>query len=137
MPGPAFTVAAAAALVMLAGCGDDGGPEPDTSPPRVVSTEPADGATGVARDARVRIFFDEAIDNQQVTWDDMLHMIGPNGQNLYGNGSYDLEEHVATLSMAFDFLPGATYTVVLGRGLCDLLGNCMTEGYEFSFTAAD
>jgi len=136
-PGRVLAVAVATAMLLLAGCGDDGGPEPDTSPPQVVSTDPADGATGVARDQRIKIFFDEAIDNQRVTWDDMLHMVGPNDQNLYGNGSYDLEEHAATLSMAFDFLPGATYKVVLERGLCDLVGNCTTAGYEFSFTASD
>ncbi len=137
MSGPALTLAAVAAALVLAGCGDDGGPEPDTSPPQVVQTEPADGATGVAADARIRIWFDEAIDNQRVTWDDILYLIGPNDQILYGNGSYDLEEHAATLTTAFDFLPGATYTLVLGRGLCDLLGNCMTEGLEFSFTATE
>lgn len=132
-----FPAALIASALLLAGCGDDGGPEPDTSPPQVVRSEPADGATGVAADARIRIWFDEAIDNQRVAWDDMLYLVGPTGQNMYGNGSYDLQEHVATLSTAFDFLPGATYTVVLGRGLCDLQGNCMTEGYEFNFTAVE
>ncbi|MFN2169211.1 MAG: Ig-like domain-containing protein, partial [Anaerolineae bacterium] len=46
-----------ASALLWAGCGDDGGPEPDTSPPQVVRTEPVDGATGVAAGARIRIWF--------------------------------------------------------------------------------
>lgn len=123
------------ALVAVA-CGSEPEPEPDTSAPVVVRTEPPDGASGVARSVQIRVWFDEAVDNRRVEWDDALHLVRADGANLYGNGSYDLGQYVATLSMAMELMAGQTYQVVLERGICDLEGNCMAAPVRWSFTVA-
>ncbi len=122
----------------LAGCGGgDGEPEPDTSPPRVLRTEPAADAVGVDPGVRIQVWFDEPVDNQRAAWDDQLHLLRPDGVALYGNGSYDLQAHQATLALAADLLPGSTYEAVLERGVCDLAGNCTTAAHRWRFTIAD
>ncbi len=131
--GPFGFPAVAAAALLICGCGSEEGPEPDLSPPAVVETEPAAGAVGVPSDARIRVWFDEAVDNTRIVWDDHLHLV-LDGSNWYGNGSYDLEQHVATLALAFDLAPGRTYQTVLLRGVCDMAGNCTTGPYTWSFT---
>ena len=118
-----------------AGCGDDD-PGPDLAPPAIERTEPAADATGVSRTTQVKVFFDEALDNTRIGWDDQLHLVRPDGANLYGNGSYDLAAHVATLTMAIELEAGATYQVVLERGICDLNNNCTTEASQWSFRVA-
>ena len=124
--------------VLAAACGgtDTGGVEPDTTPPVVVRTEPADGASGVANDVKIKVWFDEAVDNKKGGWDDLLHLRKPDGTNLYGNSSYDLEQHVVSLNMSIDLMAGQTYTAVLEKGICDLAGNCMGEGLTWTFTIA-
>ncbi len=118
------------------GCGSESQPEPDTAAPLVVRTEPVDGATGVDPAIKIKVWFDEQVDNRRVEWDDALHLIRADGVSLYGNGSYDLGQHVATLSLAIKLMAGQTYQVVLERGICDLEGNCMAEPVRWSFTVA-
>lgn len=122
----------------LAGCGGAGGePEPDTTAPQVLRTEPAAGAVGVDPGTRLRVWFDEPVDNQRAVWDDQLYLLRPDGVAMYGNGSYDLQARQATLALAADLLPGTTYEAVLERGVCDLAGNCTTAAHRWSFTIAD
>ena len=131
-----FGFSAVAAALLICGCGSEED-RPDLSPPAVVETEPADGAVGVPRDAIIRVWFDEAVDNTRIDrWGDHLHLV-LDGSNLYGNGSYDLEQHVATLALAFDLAPGETYQAVIEHGVCDMAGNCTTEPDTWSFTAEE
>lgn len=127
----------AAGVLVLAGCGEDKPePEPDTTAPVVVRTEPEDGASGVARDVTIQLWFDEAVDNSRGGWDDRLHLRRSDGTNLYGNGSYDLKQYIATLNMSMELMPGETYTAVLEKGVCDMAGNCMADGLTWTFTIA-
>jgi hypothetical protein len=112
-----------------AGCGDDNGP--DTSPPKVESTQPAGDATGVAPDAKIHIVFDEAIDRNTLD-SNMFHL-----QGLWGTVSYDLATFQATLSLMANLDDGATYQAVLEPGVRDLAGNRMNEEYRWSFTIAE
>jgi hypothetical protein len=43
---------------------------------------------------------------------------------------------MATLTMAIELEPGATYRAVLERGICDLNNNCTTEASQWSFSVA-
>ena len=58
-------LAGLALALAAAGCarvGPPGGGPEDTTPPEIVSTEPADGATEVTRDASLRLVFSEDMD---------------------------------------------------------------------------
>lgn len=112
-----------------AGCGDNGGP--DTSAPKVQSTDPASDATGVAPDSKIHIVFDEAIDRNTLDAN-MFHLEG-----LWGTVSYDLATFQATLSLMANLDNGATYQAVLEPGVRDLAGNRMNEEYRWSFTVAE
>ncbi len=125
-------------ILSITACGPDdpSQPQPDTTAPVVVRTEPEDGATNVAKDAAIRIWFNEPVDNSKGGWDDIFHLRTADGTSLYGNGSYDLKQHVATLNMAMDLLPSETYTAVLEKGVCDMAGNCMPTSYTWTFSIA-
>jgi len=119
--------------LLAAGCGGDGGePGPDTAPPGVLSTVPADGETGVDPEASIHLVFDEEIDRPTLV-EEMLHL-ERDGQPLYGKVSYDLDQHRATLSMKISLEAGTTYQAVLEPGVRDLAGNRMSRAHRWSFT---
>lgn len=121
------------ALGLAAGCGGDGqDPGPDTTPPGVLSTEPADGAVDVDPDVKLHLVFDEEIDNNSL-YDELFHL-ERDAQPLYGKVSYDLEQHQATLSMMISLDAGVTYQAVLEPGVRDLTGNRMPQAHRWSFT---
>lgn len=122
----------AAGLVWLAGCGDEG---PDKTPPGIESTFPADSATGVAPGVNLLIQFDEAIDRNSIN--DTIFHAAQGGQSLFGNVSYDLALHQATLSLVIDLQAGVTYQGVLEPGVRDLAGNRRAESFSWSFTVAE
>jgi hypothetical protein len=123
-------------VVQGASCGGDNGGEngPDTTPPGILSTQPEEGATGVPPDVKIHVVFDEAIERASIN-SDVFHLeLG--GQPRYGNVSYDLDRHRATLSMMGELDAGAAYQAVLEPGVRDLAGNRMNQAYRWSFTVA-
>jgi len=118
-------------LLCLGGCGGAQQELPDTQPPQIVATVPADGAEGVALDALVEIQFDEAVDNHSMT-DDVFYL-ELDGQPRYGRVSYDLQKFRASLTMTGGLQAGASYQGVLGPGVQDLAGNRRRESYRWSF----
>lgn len=120
-------------ITLVAACGN-GPPEPDTQPPRLVSTQPADGATGVARTTQVVIIFDEAIDNH--TLDAGVFHLEIAGSPRYGNVSYDLDAFRATLTMPGGLQAQTDYLGVLEPGVRDLAGNGMSGRTTWTFTTA-
>jgi len=128
-------IALIVSLIVLAGCGGETETEPDTTAPGIESTVPTDNQTGVAPDCDMVIQFDEAIDRNSIN-SDIFHF-SLNSTPLYGNVSYDLEKHKATLSTMADLQAGLTYQAVLEAGVKDMIGNRRTEVYQWSFTVAD
>jgi hypothetical protein len=122
-------------VVVLAGCGSESEPEPDTTPPGIQSTVPTSDQTGVAPDTDIVIQFDEAIDRNSIN--DTIYHLEKGGQSLFGQVSYDLDLHQATLSLAIEFQAGQVYDAVLEPGVKDMAGNRRTETYRWSFTVAD
>jgi predicted small lipoprotein YifL len=119
-------------LAPLAACGDQG---PDETPPGIESTVPADSAGGVASDTDLVIQFDEAIDRNSIN--DTIFHAAQGQQSLFGQVSYDLNRHLATLSLSIDLQAGVTYQGVLEPGVKDLLGNRRAEVFRWSFTVAE
>ncbi len=122
----------ATCLALLAGCGDQG---PDEKPPGIESTTPADNAGGVASDTDLIIQFDEAIDRNSIN--DTIFHAAQGQQSLFGQVSYDLNRHLATLSLSIDLQAGVTYQGVLEPGVKDLAGNRCLQAYRWSFTVAE
>lgn len=106
-------------------------PPQDTTPPTVVSTDPADHATGVDRGTTVRATFSESIDASSAT-----------GQTFTLEGSGPVSGAVSASGSTILFSPSsalqgdATYTATITTGVRDLAGNAMAQSYSWTFTTA-
>jgi len=101
---------------------------PDTIPPQVTSSQPADGATGVAPDVEIRVVFSEAVNV-------------PSGAFILQDESKNSIPGTSALSgSTFTFTPqndlayNTTYTAIITTAVTDLAGNHLQQDYSFSFT---
>jgi hypothetical protein len=103
----------------------------DTTPPAVSSHSPADGAAGVALNARVAMSFSEPMDAASVE-----------GAFVLTRGTTVVLGRLAYIGQAAAFTPDAplaplaTYVATLRRAATDLAGNGLTADHVWSFTTA-
>ncbi|MEU4725770.1 Ig-like domain-containing protein [Nonomuraea dietziae] len=106
--------------------GDNPLPAEDTTAPKVSSTTPSNGQTGVPVGSVIKAVFDEAVTDAQIVVKD------PQGVELAGASAMD------SADMTLAFTPGAplaantTYTANVG-GAMDYAGNLMAA-HSWSFT---
>ncbi len=130
-------LALAAAGLGLGACGEEGGADPpDTLPPAILRSEPADGATGVSPEVVVRVWLDEPFDNSLISGDQLYLRRGTT--LLYGSLSRDLAQAMLALDLAVPLEAGVTYEAVLSPGVCDQapVRNCTRAPLSFSFQVA-
>ncbi|NUW41023.1 DNRLRE domain-containing protein [Nonomuraea rhodomycinica] len=101
----------------------------DTTPPRVLATEPASGATDVSLDSRVRVTFSEEIFDPQVV------VKSAQGVQIQGTTTLDDTKKIATFSPTQPLHPGTAYTVEIS-GAIDASENEMVP-YTWSFRTID
>jgi hypothetical protein len=102
----------------------------DVIPPTVISTLPADAATGIARNRAVTATFSEAMDTATITVASFTLTQGV----LPVTGTVSYENLVATFIPATDLASGAVYTATLSTAVKDLAGNALEAAYSWSFT---
>jgi hypothetical protein len=101
---------------------------------KVTLTNPADGATGVARDAVIRVTFDLPAQPKSVNAGTFLV------EDSLGNpvtGTVTYADKVATFTPGSDLVMLRGYTVTLTRGIKNFLGFAMASNYSFDFTTCD
>jgi len=109
------------------------GAAPDTTPPTITLTFPADIATGVLLNAKVSATFSEPMDALTITNASFTVFEGINpvaGTVFYLSG-------IATFSPASALLPNTTYTAMVTTAVKDLAGNPLAAGAKpnpWSFT---
>lgn len=127
-------------VAALAACGDGsgqdfltpvggGGGGTDTTAPTVVSTSPANGATGVPRTAVIRVTFSENLDSASVT----------NAAFSFNNGvtgTIVVSGAVATLTPTPSLPASTTITGTLSTAIKDRAGNPLAAPVTFQFTTA-
>lgn len=101
---------------------------PDSTPPVVQSTTPANGSVGVSVTPTIQLTFNEAM---------MASTI--NGTNITVNGgSWNVSfngDRTATLTLSTGTLSySADYVVTVSTGVKDLAGNSMATAYTLTFT---
>jgi hypothetical protein len=99
--------------------------EADVTPPTVVSTVPADGATGVLGSRNLEITFSEAMNTGQ-TWDAISADPEPSDGWSEWDGLTLVVHHTA-------FPQNTLVTITVGTGATDLSGNHLAAPATFSF----
>jgi hypothetical protein len=103
---------------------------PDTTAPRVSSSDPVSGASGVSLDKTIVVYFDEPI-AQGGTYNSITLKDGLNNDVSF-NGS--ISGSTLTIDPAGNFGYSGTYTLAIPAGAVqDLAGNGMAGGYNLSF----
>ena len=121
-------------LVMAAGCGSSDknptGPVGDTTAPTVSSTNPVNGATGVAV---ITASFSEAMNASTITTSTFT-LKGPGATPVAGTVTYSasLARFIPTSALA----ASTTYSATITTGAKDVAGNALAGNHAWSFTTS-
>lgn len=102
----------------------------DTAPPTVISTSPANNATGVPITSAIIITFSETIDT--ATFNSSTFTLRNNGNNVAG--TITVNGALVTFTPSSNLAYSTTYTGTITTGVRDLVGNAMAADYIWSFT---
>jgi len=110
----------------------------DTTPPTVLSTNPADGAMAVPTTSTVKVTFSEAMDAATVTTAGTFTLkVTAGGAPVAGTVTYDAPTRVATFTPTATLAPGINYTATVTTAAKDVAGNPLSPGtVVFAFTTA-
>ncbi|MGI9043509.1 MAG: Ig-like domain-containing protein [Gemmatimonadaceae bacterium] len=109
----------------------------DTTPPTVVSTVPADGATGVATNTIVSATFSEPMDSSTINTTTFTLRLTSGGGNLAGSVAWNAGTHTATFTPSAVLAQGVSYTATVTTGARDVAGNPMTAAKVWTFVTID
>jgi methionine-rich copper-binding protein CopC len=111
------------------GCGRETLNVLDTTPPYVVSTTPAQDATGVAFNAPITATFSEPVQAATVTAASFT-VASPTGAVT---GAVTLSGNIATFTPAVALAPNTFYTGTITTAVKDIAGNAIVQNYVWNF----
>ena len=106
----------------------------DLTPPTVVSTTPASGATEVSRTAPVTATFSEPMSDASITTTSFT--LAPTAGGGAVAGTVSVAGSVATLTPAASLAGSTQYTATLTTAVRDVAGNALAATYSWAFTTA-
>jgi len=107
---------------------------PDVTPPNVLLTVPADGATNVSVLTPITVTFSEAMNPATINTSTIVLKVAGPGTVISGSVGYDGVTRIATFSPASGTLAfGTTYTLT-ASGATDASGNAMAAAFIVAFT---
>jgi hypothetical protein len=109
------------------------GAGPDTTPPLVSSTNPADLAPTVATNQTVVATFDKGMDSATFTGSTFT-LEGPGVTPVAGTVTYSTIGNTATFTPATALSASTVYTATITTGVTDLSGNALASNYTWTFT---
>jgi hypothetical protein len=120
-------------LLASAGCSDDDPVAPkDTVAPTVSSTNPANGATGVAI---ITATFSEAMNASTISAATFA-VSGPGVTPVVGTVSYNSSTYIATFTPTSALTASTSYTATVTTGVKDAVGNALASNHVWTFTTA-
>jgi hypothetical protein len=129
----AFAAWSLAVVVVMAGCGSDTTTGPtDNVAPTVSSTNPQNGATGVAV---ITASFNEAMNPSTITTATFA-MSGPGVTPVTGTVAYNASSDIASFTPSSALTPSTTYTATITTGVKDVAGNALASNHVWSFTSS-
>ncbi len=121
-------------LAVSAGCGKDSkspiSPIVDTTAPTVISTNPLDGATGVAV---ITATFSETMTASTITTMSFL-VTGPGATSVPGTVTYNPTTNTARFTPTSALTASTAYTATITTGAKDAAGNSMASNKAWAFT---
>ncbi|MDH4154238.1 MAG: Ig-like domain-containing protein [Nitrospira sp.] len=109
------------------------GVAPDTTPPSVISTNPASGTSGVGVTANITAAFSEAIAPSTINASSFL--LKDSGNNpITGTASYS--GNTATFSPGANLAFSTSYTATITTAVTDVVGNALASNYSWTFVTA-
>ncbi|MGA8640718.1 MAG: Ig-like domain-containing protein [Candidatus Binatus sp.] len=109
------------------------GAGPDTTPPLVSSTDPANLATLVGTNQSIVVTFDKGMDSTTIT-PTTFTLMGPGVTPVLGNVTYSTIGDTATFTPSTALATGVTYTATITTGVQDLSGNNLASNFVWTFT---
>lgn len=109
----------------------------DQTPPAIVTTSPADGATGVSISASIMAIFTEPLDPASLSGS--VELLDADNAPVDAEVSFSAETATLTIKPDASLAVSTTYTVRIAGGpdgVRDLAGNPLAEDYAWSFTTA-
>jgi hypothetical protein len=106
---------------------------PVPAPPTVISTVPANGATGVPINQALSATFSAAMTPASVN-STTFTLTGPGAVTVTGVVTYVAAGSVATLTPTSSLTPSTAYTATITTGAMDLGGTALASNYSWSFT---
>jgi len=115
-----------------------GGTSSDTTPPTVISVSPLNGTKGVPASATITLNFSEPMDKASVSSALTITglVAGDLGLSWNSNATSLTISPISGLTYATGQAPGfaaKTYTITVGTGARDLVGNAMTAAFSSNF----
>ena len=107
---------------------------PNWRDPLVVSSNPADGATGVPVDAALSVVFSRILQAEDLTADYISLKMGET--NVAGAITWDEASLTLTFTPAAPLSPNTAYTLTVGPGIGGDGGSAMQSAYTVTFTTA-
>ena len=109
------------------------GSGPDTTPPLVSSTNPANSASAVATNQTVVATFDKGMDSSTIT-PTTFTLTGPGVTPVPGAVTYSTVGNTATFTPTTVLTASILYTATITTGVTDLSGNALENTYTWTFT---
>ena len=115
------------------------GATPDTTPPTVASTNPADLQSNVFINEAVAATFSEAIDPTTIT-SATFTVTSPGNIAVAGAVNYDAQSDIATFTPSGNLAANTTFTASItggANGVKDLAGNALASDQVWTFTTGE
>jgi hypothetical protein len=108
----------------------------DTTPPTVVSTKPANGATGIPVSSSLTATFSEPVLSSTIRSYTQFTLKNSAGSLITGTITLSLDGKTATFKPSSSLAFSHKYTATITAGIRDLAYNAMTSAKSWSFTTA-
>jgi hypothetical protein len=128
-------IAALFLAAFISGCKKDDFVEIDGICPLVISTDPANLATGVPLDMIISATFNEPMNPLTITPESFLLQSGAKGfLDLSGALTYDGNSSTMSFKPSSKLTAGTTYSATIVGTVKDLMGNALQENYIWTFS---
>jgi hypothetical protein len=109
------------------------GTGPDTTPPLVNTTNPANGASSVGTNQNIVATFDKGMDSSTLTAATFT-LMGPGVTPVLGTVTYSTIGDTATFTPSVPLTASTIYTATITTGVTDLSGNALASNFVWTFT---